>query len=593
MTRRSRCLLLLSVVLAVAPLAWASAAGKREAVAIRVRTANGALSGTATADGARAFLGIPYAAPPVGARRWQAPGPAPSWTGLRDATRPGAPCAQPGLDRAGALRVIGSEDCLTLNVYAPRGAGRDLPVMVFIHGGGQMYGSGAQYDGARLAARQQVVVVTINYRLGLLGWFHHPAITGTGQDRRTGQFALLDAMAALRWVRQNIAAFGGAPGNVTVFGESAGAQNVYGLVFAPATRGLFDKAIAESGGLWNMALSQAVNYRDEADPGTPLSAREVVAQLLVDTGRAADRDAAKALAARAGDADLARWLRALPVAALLGVEARAPHADYDLPSVVYDDVLIPAGSHHDRLARGDYHRVPLLIGGNRDEQKLYLAADPALRAVIDGNTVVRDRERYEAINRYYSQWWNFSAVDNLAGRLADPVYAYRFEWDDEPERPVDIRALYGAAHGLELAFVFGRFDYGFVHDDLPGEENATPGTDPYRALFNEANRQSRERVSEAMMAYWATFARRGAPGNGGIPGLPTWPAWSAGGVRLVFGNQGVSIAAGVIDGAALLDEIRASTLLTTAEKCAILLDHTMYPSYAAYADERRGCPAAP
>lgn len=559
---------------------------------LEVMTDRGAVVGARTAHAGLAWRGIPYAAAPVGPLRWRAATPAASWSGVRPALRAGAPCAQPFVDHQGGVKLVGSEDCLYLNVYAPpptKGRTR-LPVMFFIHGGGQMYGAGSTYDGAVLAERENVIVVTINYRLGLFGWFHHPAITSEGGGTQSGQFALTDLIEGLRWVRGNIAAFGGNPDNVTIFGESAGAQNVYALVLAPAAAGLFHKAIAESGGLWNMTLTQAVNYQDDPVPGTPLSAREVVASLLVRSGRARDLREARIAASREPPGALAAWLRTLPATTIAGVYATEANAGYDLPSVVYDGVLLPEGDYAQQLKRGDYNKVPMIVGGNRDEQKLYLSADASLRTVVDGRTVIRDPVHYAAVNRYYSQWWNFMAVDDFAGRLSTPVYAYRFDWDDEPTAPYDIRSLFGAAHGLELAFVFGHFDYGFIHDDVPGADNAAPADDPYRALFNPANVASRVRISKAMMSYWAEFAANGSPGTGSRHDLPVWPSFAASKSRLVFGNGMIDLQPGTIDGKALLKELRESPVLSPAEKCAILLDNTMYPNYAAGAAERPGCP---
>jgi len=528
---------------------------------------------------ARSWLGIPYAAAPVGERRWQAPWPASSWHSVRSATAPGPVCAQPGRDAAGKFQVVGSEDCLSLNVYAPAVAPRrPMPVMFWIHGGGQMYGSGAEFDGSHLAAREGVLVVTINYRLGPFGWFHHPAITRANRIP-TGQFALEDMIAALTWVRHNIAGFGGDPGNVTIFGESAGGQNIYALLLAPKARGLFHKAIAESGGFWNMTLSQAVNYHDHPVPGTPLSAREVVNRLLVSAGKAPDAAAARRFQESEPPAVLARWLRGLPAASVLAPYDRE-HADYDLPSVVYDGALIPKGDHRTLMARGRYNIVPMIVGGNRDEEKLYLSSDPGQLVDDDGRTAIRDRGQYAALNRFYSDWWNFMDTDDLVPRLRAPVYAYRFDWDDEPSAPMDMKTIFGAAHGLELAFVFDTFTYAFVHDDLPSPDEVQNGDAPeHRWLFNEANRTSRERISAAMMSYWGQFAHSGDPGTGRHHELPPWRPWAESKQKLIFNNDGVRTEGGLIDGRALLEALWADPNLSPEQKCAIYLDDTMYPAY--------------
>jgi len=556
------------------------------------RTAQGPVEGATLADGTRVWRAIPYAAPPVGARRWRAPAPARAWSGVRPATGASTPCTQPYTDPTGGSRIVGSEDCLTLDVYAPAGPTRPRrprPVMLWIHGGGQMYGTGASYDGSRLAARHDVVVVTINYRLGPFGWFHHPAITGAGAGRTSGQYALLDMIAALRWVRANIAAFGGDASNVTIFGESAGAQNVYALLLAPRARGLYARAIAQSGGFWNMTLEQAVNYRDAPVPGTALSAREVVNLLLIDAARATDATAARTLQEHEAPARLAHWLRALPPAALLAPYLRNSHADYDLPSVVYDGVALPRADHRALIAAGLHAPVPMLIGGNHDEQKLYLYADPGYTRRDGNRLVVRDAARYETVNHLYSAWWNYMAVDDLLDRVRTPVYAYSFEWSDEPREPTDLHALYGAAHGLELAFVFGDFRASFVHDELPGDPAREDPADPLSRLFDEHNRGSRERVSDAMMSYWAEFARHGAPGRGTDGALPEWRAWRQSRSKLVFDEQPPRLRAGRLDGEALLAEIWSAPGLDHAERCSAFLDATMYPRYRLAELAAHGC----
>jgi para-nitrobenzyl esterase len=497
---------------------------------------------------------------------------------VRPATTAGAVCTQPGQD-TNAPALVGSEDCLTLNVFAPRNTGdAPLPVMLFIHGGGQMYGTGATYDGSLLAESQGVLVVTINYRLGPFGWFHHPAITDAGGVHSSGQFGLMDMIAALEWVQRNIAAFGGDPGNVTVFGESAGAQDVYALVLSPAAHGLFHKAIAQSGGLWNMTPAQAVNFRDDPVPGTVLSGREVASALLIAGGKAATARAARRLQQTWAPTVLAAWLRALPAADLLAPYAQDPHAGYDLPSVVYDGVLLPRGNHRLQLAAGRYNRVPMIIGGNRDEEKAFLAVDGTEVSRAGGRSVIRRPAEYAALNRYYSDWWNFAAVDDLAPRLHTPVYAYRFDWDHEPTEPVDLKARYGAAHGMELAFLFGRFTYAFVFDDLPPAETAPP-PDPERMIFTPASGAGRAWLSAAMMSYWAAFAYDGDPGTGRHHELPRWPSWRAGGEKLLLDSPRVRAAPARIDGAALRAALWRDAALSAAQKCAIFLDNTMYPSY--------------
>lgn len=226
-------------------LAWSSSA-----LAQTVRTAAGEVAGV-TADGVAAWKGIPYAAPPTGPLRWAPPQPASAWRGVREAIAAGPACPQPDRGDGGGAGAppAQSEDCLTLNVFAPAGA-KNLPVMVWIHGGAFRlgYGGAPIYDGAAFA-HQGVILVTINYRLGLLGFFAHPALAAAAKPGEPlGNYGLMDQVAALRWVQENIAAFGGDPRNVTAFGESAGGSSLVYLLANPATKGLFAKAIVESGG---------------------------------------------------------------------------------------------------------------------------------------------------------------------------------------------------------------------------------------------------------------------------------------------------------------------------------------------------------
>ena len=234
----------------------------------------GELLGFAPNEKTQAWLGIPFAAPPVGQLRWRPPRPPASWSGPRDARKAGSICPQfagilSGVQRPEPGQIAGSEDCLYLNVYAPRASaeaarGRRLPVLFWIHGGGNTVGHGSDYDGSELAAAYDVVVVTTNYRLGPFGWFRHPALVADAQtdEERSGNWGTLDLVRALEWVRDEIPVFGGDPENVTIFGESAGGVDVMSLVFSPRAAGLFQRAISESGGMSSVTLAKAENLKD-------------------------------------------------------------------------------------------------------------------------------------------------------------------------------------------------------------------------------------------------------------------------------------------------------------------------------------------
>ncbi len=498
--------------------------------------ASGPVVGFAGAEDTHAWLGIPYARPPVGSLRWRAPRPPEAWVDTLDALSFGAPCMQLGSSLGGVPAedeegFAGSEDCLTLNVWAPRREAdaidppdAPLPVMVWIHGGGNRIGQGggAMYDGARLAGREQVVVVSFNYRLGPFGWLSHPALRAGAEDplEASGNFGTLDQIRALRWVRSNIAEFGGDPENVTIFGESAGGTNVLALLLAEPAAGLFHRAIAQSGSTRSFSRAEAENPVDGDLPGHRNSSSEAVVALVVRSGLVPDRAAARRYVDGLPSGDLAELLRGRSAREILDVY-RDPEGSgwIDLPRVFRDGALLPGGSWLEAYRSGRFHAVPVLLGSNRDEMKLFLSQDPAhVRRYFRVVYRIRDREDYERRARRESELWSRRAVDRPAAALVESgrteVYAYRFDWDDEPSwLGTDLSTLLGAAHGFELPFLFGTFDLG----------------DPLfnRLIFPERTRSSREQLSERMQAYWAEFARTGRPGRGGRDDLPEWPAWES------------------------------------------------------------------
>src|SRR5262245_26041466 len=384
--------------------------------------------------GSHAWRGIPYAEAPVGELRWRAPRPAARWDGTREALAPGAICPQlaslmGGDTSAPAGTPVGKEECLTLDVWAPRAApeevasaGARLPVMVWIHGGGNVVGSARFYDGGHLAAREQVVVVGVNYRLGPLGWFSHPALRGEGTSAadRSGNYGTLDLVRALEWVRANVAAFGGDPANVTIFGESAGARNVFSLLVSEPAAGLFQRAIAQSGGTGTTPPSEAEHLADDPDPGERNSSGEILLRLLVADGRAGSRAAAKEVAASMGDAEVASYLRAKSPAELMAAYAtEVQEGLIDVPQLFRDGSVLPREPIPARLARGDFHRVPVALGTNRDENKLFLVFDRELATWWLGLVPhLNDEVRYQVVAEHMSRWWKATAVDGPASAMA-------------------------------------------------------------------------------------------------------------------------------------------------------------------------------
>lgn len=474
-----------------------------------IRIAQGLLTGTSR-DGVSAFRAIPYAAPPVGALRWKAPVAPKAWDGARDATAFGPVCPQPPVDWAGHDLDRTSEDCLTLNIWTPNNApSARLPVMVWFHGGGYTAGAGSQgtYEGTRLA-RRGVVIVTVNYRLGALGFLAHPALTAESPLHSSGNYGLLDQIAALKWVRANIARFGGNPDNITIFGQSAGGGSAMLLTVSPLARGLFHKAIFESGSALKLP-----NAHDGEGPRL----REA-------------EQAGLALATRL-HADGPTALRALPTSVFLGRDvpgiSRVPIID---GAIVSSDISSAYRAGHDAS-------VPILLGWNSNEAgrflgkmtrdsyvagfksrgplgadllRIYPAADDAAatQAAID---LASDSE---------FGWGGWSIAEARLAPGSPPVFVYQF--DNPPPAPDGTRTK-GAVHSDELRYVWG-------NDDPEGK---WPKTD------NEL---------EAMIQdYWVNFARTGDP-NGA--GLVHWPLYRAGRSTLWFGN-GTAKTGGVLRGAQL------------------------------------------
>ncbi|MGD8862202.1 MAG: carboxylesterase family protein [Myxococcales bacterium] len=472
-----------------------------------METPYGTLRGTQR-EGHVAFLGVPFAAPPVGDRRFAAPEPPAPWEGTRDATAFGASAPQDPLS-VPPFRAAGpeSEDCLYLNVYTPGlDAGR-RPVLFWIHGGGFSHGSGSQpsYDGGPLARRGDVVVVSINYRLGALGYLYLGGHGGAdwGAASNAGQ---LDQIAALRWVHENIAAFGGDPQRVTIFGESAGAVAVSTLMAMPAARGLFSQAIAQSG---------TANRLGDTRYGTKIT--ESYLQRL-----------------GISDAD-PRKLRAAEVDALL--QAQGPRGPL---SPVIDGRVLPQRPIA-ALREGVASEIPLLIGTNRDEQKLYTGVprsdpdDASLERQVREVLPRKGRDRAaEAIAIYRSSRRerglpsrNYDIADAImtasrfripAIRMADAqfvnqprTFLYQFDWES-PAR----RGELGACHGLEVPFVWGTVG-----------RNGNPG---FTGTGADAGR-----LSERMMDAWTAFAKTGDPSH---PGIGQWPAYSSGTrPTMIFGSE--------------------------------------------------------
>ncbi len=536
----------------------------------------GAVVGTQPAGReAHAWRGLPFARPPLGPLRWRAPRAPEAWSGTREALHSGSACVQFDPTRSG--RRIGSEDCLYLNVFAPRllkgslpsGAAR-LPVMFWIHGGGNTIGEGGSYDGSVLAAENGVIVVTVNYRLGVFGWLSHPALRASaeGPDDASGNFGSLDLIAALEWVRENIAAFGGDPERVTVFGESAGGINAYSLLLSPRARGLFQRALSESGMPISMTRSQAEGFADAEDAsarGMQGSSGEILLRLLERDGRAADRAAAKAALAAMSESEISSYLREKSPDDLLGVFQTALMGGmYFAPNLIRDGSVIPDAEPLELLKSGRYNAVPFLAGTNREESKLFLAfGSPHVKRLFGIPLWIRDYERFHLNAEYGALLWKADGADEPAAamraRQGASVFTYRFDWDEQGRLLwLDLSRLLGASHAIEILFVFGIRDLG-----------------PFTGAFYR-DPDSAALLSRQMRSYWAQFAATGAPSRGQTDELPAWSAWNpaAGAPKsMLFDSAlggGLRMDPSAITRAQVLEQVAADARLSGPEqRCEI------------------------
>lgn len=479
-----------------------------------VRVEQGVLAGAAI-GGIESYKGVPFAAPPVGPLRWRMPQPPEAWSGERPAADFGAICIQPpanGDPGVGPLPM--SEDCLTMNVWTPAERGAEpLPVMVWIHGGGYNNGSGTAglYDGANLAKRG-VVVLTINYRLGRLGFFDHPALAAErAADEPAANYGLMDQIAALGWVRDNAAAFGGDPANVTIFGESAGGAAVTQLMVAPSARGLFHRAVVQSGMGRQRSAELALDR-----PGRPS------AQSL---GRAWARGAGLPAEATADD------LRAVPAERLL-----SPMPAFYSDNLIVDGVVL-AEDVAEAFAAGRQAPVPLILGANSAEFWWIRPSDAGAYGRTDDAMTGAEHDALlaayggaEGYDQHVVSDLIFNEPERFLARLhaaaGHPTYLYRFDVvpDSNPEPSG------GATHASERPYVFDNLH---TVGRPMGERDA--------------------RAATAMADYWTTFAAKGNP-NG--PGRPVWPEFGVERDRLLeFTNDGP--VAKPIPNAARLDLIEA------------------------------------
>ncbi|WP_421824568.1 carboxylesterase/lipase family protein [Flagellimonas oceanensis] len=471
-----------------------------------VQTASGTLQGSSE-NGVDSFKGIPYAAPPVGEYRWRPPQPVTPWEGVRDASQYGPNCAQSGWGAAPGTIVEGSsEDCLYLNLWKPSSASENaqLPVMVWIHGGGFVGGSGSGpgIAGTQFAG-QDVILVTINYRLGRLGHFAFPALSAEHPEEPKGSYAYMDQIAALNWVKDNISAFGGDPDNVTIFGFSAGGVSVHSLMTIPSAQGLFHKAISQSGGGRDGVLTGRPIREENTDAFYPVSAETVGINFAKKHG--IEGTGAEALA----------QLRALSVEEIVdgGQETDGEGGPRIYSGPILDGELV-VETAETAYKNNRQAKVPLIIGSNSAEvgggfvnnssskEELFALfgrwSDEAKAAYDPEGT----KAFAEVLTKFNTDWvWGEPArfTANAFAAVGEPVYIYHFDFVSDAFKE---RMPHGAGHGSEGAYVFNTLDARW------GNPESTPED---------------IQLAEKMNTYWANFAKTGNP-NG--EGLPTWPLYT-------------------------------------------------------------------
>lgn len=518
-------------------------------------TSYGAIVGNNDTAGTGTYFwkGVPFAKPPVGALRWKAPVEPDSWNGQLATKAFGNACLQngriygPGANNrydssiASTLNTpVGSEDCLTLNIWRPAGDSANLPVIVFVYGGSNISGFTADpvYDGAALARVANAVVVTTNYRVGVLGFMNLPQIkTGSNAAEDSGNFALLDIVQALKFVKRNAAAFGGNADNVTLMGQSAGAINTWALLASPLAAGLFHKAVPISGGI-SLASNLPPGMLPTLNPASTYLAQgnALLAKLLIADGKASDTASASAYIATQSSAQIADYLRAKPGSTILttllanGLTGSGP---------IPDGVVVPANPIA-AMAAGSYNKVPVLAGNTADEGKLFA---PFLTLLGGKNGLkISDADRFNLMANFnpdlpttltsadildasylpvttpvtgfnaktalLGSVFTTPSRDNVLNTLITQqpglVWHYQFNWAQEP---APWNEVYGAAHAFDLPFLFGNFGPSVFSN----------------AVNSTANKPGRLALSAAMMASLGAFARTGNPNNTAL-GV-TWQPW--------------------------------------------------------------------
>ena len=513
---------------------------------------------------------IPYAKPPIGDLRWKAPQLILK-SNKKIIAQEGNFCIQEPYERGGAPGdedVSGSEDCLYLDIQAPLShVNSKLPVMFWIHGGGNTSGLKDSYNFSKLVKKEKVIVVSINYRLGAFGWFTHPSIQSlqSGLDK-SSNFGTLDIIAALRWTQENIEKFGGDPNNVTIFGESAGGHNVLSLLVSKEAKGLFHKAISQSGYTTTYSIEEAYKPKESSNT-SDASSSEIFSRLL----KSIDYSKPET------EIDIAEQRKILKE--INAYELFLLYQDDEvnsIPLITEDGITMPFEGMKSALSNPKHlNIVPTIAGSNRDEVKLWLASAEyfvKLEESFLGNIinipkpVLKDKKAYAAFNYFRATAWQLRGVDQPLSGLYQAgnkdVFAYRFDWDDHRRYLfADFAELIGAFHASEIPLVSG-------NDDIVGDFDFILYPKGPSKRFTEKN----------MMSFWAHFAKNGYPGTSS--NNKDWiPYIDENGDKSIMildkrSNLGITNFNKNLD--SLITELELSSVINSREKCALLFQVTTF-----------------
>ena len=533
------------------------------------------------------WCSLPYAQPPINELRWKAPRDYSYKEDSIDATTLPSRCMQVSnfydelLTGESPGTIFGSEDCLYLNVFVPQKAfseGKKLPVMFWIHGGGNTWGYSASPNSlpTNFLKLHDVVLVTINYRLGPMGWISIEDLNKESQNSldHTYNFGTLDMIKSLEWVNKYIDKFGGDPNNITIFGESAGGRNVMSLYVSPQSKNLFKRGIVQSGYLASDSIEFSIN-----DPRAG-SNSFILNRVQKHNPSLTNSEINKLIKDPTYVENFLRNLTAKDVISFYRVQEDAGGL-IDAPDVIPDGIVIPDYGIYNAFKSGKIHDKEIILGTNRDENKLFMVGDPEfVKGLPNFLTSIfpslqlwvkpKDPKFYDIYSKYQSNAWKFDAVDEASRFISQTndsdVYAYRFDWDEEPTLyGMDFSKLLGAAHGLEIAFIFNSEE---IFDQVE--------TDLSQILYQEKNHLTDKKLSLEMSKYWVNFAYDGNPNNFPYSQNTEWRKWtniSSEGF-IVFdseNDQGLSMHNAILSADSILQEL-ASENIAVDNKCLILDD---------------------